>query len=76
MDTGDRARLVKYTASYAGETVDLDVEGWTTVWSRRGSFQVAGGAYPVRGLTTLVDELPEDDRPAVDVRRFRDELPT
>ncbi|SDF27811.1 hypothetical protein [Halorientalis regularis] len=73
-DTGDRATLTKVTATYPLDRGQLDVEGWIAVWSRGGSFRIAGGAYPTRGLATLLDGLPEDERPEIDPGRYRDDL--
>jgi hypothetical protein len=75
-DTGDRATLTKVTATYPLGEARLDVEGWLAVWSRGGSFRIAGGAYPTRGLDTLLADLPEDERPETDPGRYRDELLT
>jgi len=72
VDTGDRARLQKYTAVLPDPP--LDVEGWTAVWSRGGSFRIAGGAYPVRGLDRLLQGIPDGERPPTDPGGFRDEL--
>lgn len=43
VDTGERARLRKYTARY--EPDGLDVEGWTAVWVHGGEFLFSGGAF-------------------------------
>jgi hypothetical protein len=72
VETYDRARLVKYAASYPDPS--LEVEGWTGVWSHDGGFRVAGGAYPVEGLDSLLEEFPADERPPTDPVTFRDEL--
>lgn len=74
-DTGDRARLTKITATVpltGGDSVD--VEAWLAVWTRGGSFRIAGGAYPVRGLDALLDSLPADERPETNPGAYRDEL--
>jgi len=76
-ESGDRASLVKYTASYPFEdapTEELDIEGWLAVWSTGGSFRVAGGAYPTRGLEELLTDLDGDERPDTDPNDYRDEL--
>ncbi|RXK50393.1 hypothetical protein [Halorientalis pallida] len=73
-DTGDRATLTKVTAAYPLDGGRLDVEGWIAVWSRGGSFRIAGGAYPTRGLADLLDTLPEDGRPQIDPGNYRDDL--
>lgn len=73
-DTGDRARLVKYTASLPLDGGGLEVEGWLAVWATGGSFRVAGGAYPVAGLDALLADLPEDERPETAPGAFRDDL--
>lgn len=74
-DAGDRASLVKVTANYPFENAPtdvLDVEGWIAVWSTGGTFRIAGGAYPIRGLDALLEPL--DDRPETDPNAYRDEL--
>lgn len=80
-ETGDRARLTKVTATFPLADIDadagvdaLDIEGWLAVWTRRGSFRIAGGAYPVSGLTDLLTALPDEERPAIDPGQFRDDL--
>jgi len=78
-DGGDRARLTKFTATLPLDEVDdaaapLDVEGWLAVWSRRGTFRIAGGAYPVRGLDPLLADLAPEERPPTDPAAFREEL--
>jgi len=76
-ESGDRASLVKYTASYPFEnapTDALDVEGWLAVWSTGGSFRIAGGVYPTGGLDGLLAGLDEDERPPTDPNTYRDEL--
>lgn len=75
-DTGEKATLTKVTATYPLDGDPLDVEGWIAVWSRSGSFRIAGGAYPTRGLDGLLTELPEDERPGIGPGRYRDELLT
>jgi hypothetical protein len=77
--SGARARLRKYTATLPvrdveREPVPLDVEGWLAVWVHRGSFRVAGGAYPTCGLDELVATLSTAERPPTDPDSFRDEL--
>ena len=66
-DTGDRARLTNYTATYPvgtdGPVDALRVEGWLAVWTREGAFRVAGGAYPTAGLADLLasqEGIPTD----------------
>ncbi|MEF8975193.1 MAG: hypothetical protein V5A21_03070 [Halapricum sp.] len=74
-DSGDRASLVKVTANYPFENAPtdvLDVEGWIAVWSTGGTFRIAGGVYPIRGLDALLDPL--DDSPGTDPNAYRDEL--
>lgn len=82
---GDRARLTKFTARLdaarldrdgAGETATdpLRIEAWLAVWSTGGSFRIAGGAYPVSGLDSLLAGLPADERPPTDPRAYRSEL--
>jgi hypothetical protein len=73
-DTGDRATLTKVTASYPLDGARLDVEGWIAVWSRGGSFRIAGGVYPTRGLADLLDSLSDAERPEIDPGRYRDDL--
>jgi hypothetical protein len=76
VDTGERARLRKYTARFdpGGDRPELDVEGWTALWVRNGEFLLAGGAYPTRGLAELLDGVPEERRPDVSPSSFRNEL--
>jgi hypothetical protein len=64
VDTGERARLRKYTARYDPE--GIDVEGWTAVWVRGGDFLFSGGAFPTGGVGGATG--------GVDPRAFRDEL--
>lgn len=73
-DTGDRATLTKVTATYPLDVTELDVEGWIAVWSRGGSFRIAGGAYPVGGLEALLADCPADERPASGSGGYRDDL--
>lgn len=73
-DSGDRASLCKYTASYPLEGGTLDVEGWLAVWSTGGTFRIAGGAYPVRGLDTLLSDVPGAERPDIDPSDYRNDL--
>lgn len=75
VDTRDKARLRRYTASLplpdAGTT--LSVTGWVGVWHGDG-FRVAAGAYPDRPLSDVlgVDEpAPALERSA---RAYRDDL--
>jgi hypothetical protein len=57
-EDGQRAALTKYEADLSvaldEQSRTVDVEGWLAVWVRRGSFRVAGGAYPTRGLGPLL----------------------
>lgn len=74
---GTRSNLVKYTASYPLENhrIDaIDVEGWLAVWADGGTFRIAGGAYPVRGLDELLADLDPDERPETDPNAYREEL--
>jgi hypothetical protein len=65
VDTGERARLRKYTARYEPPSGDpMDVEGWTAVWVHDGEFRFAGGAFPTSSVPG----------PGGDPSRFRDEL--
>lgn len=76
-ETGDRARLTKITAQFPLDGRDagsLDIEGWLAVWVYRGSFRIAGGAYPTSGLTSLLTDIPDTERPVTDAGQFRDEL--
>jgi hypothetical protein len=71
-DEGDRAGLTKFSAEFAvtfdGGPREIAVEGWLAVWTRQGTFRVSGGAYPGRGLDSILgDESAEN-------RYFRDEL--
>lgn len=75
VDTGDRAQLVKYTATLARDAGEGDdgvgvgdgdgngwrvpVEAWLAVWLHDGGFRLAGGAYPAGGVA----DLPVDDGP-------------
>lgn len=77
--SGARARLRKYTATLPlrdieSEADSLDVEGWLAVWVHRGSFRVAGGAYPTAGLDELLATLSPGERPPTDPNSFRNEL--
>jgi hypothetical protein len=72
---GDRARLRKLTARLPlGDDRRIDVAAWIAVWTIRGEFRIAGGAYPVGGPDALFSSLPERERPPVDPERFREEL--
>jgi hypothetical protein len=85
-DTGDRARLTKYTARYAVERDhrkgdghrndgdddhDIAIEGWVAVWTRRGGFRIAGGAYPTQGFAALCESAGVDPG---DPNAYREEL--
>jgi len=77
--SGERARLRKFTAQLSlrdDGTVpaSVDLEGWLAVWVRRGSFRVAGGAFPTAGLTELVAVLSAAERSQTDPNAFRNEL--
>lgn len=61
-ESGDRARLTKYTARFDAGDLDARIEAWFGVWTRGNEFRVAGGAYPVSGL------------PEIDPAAYRDEL--
>lgn len=58
-EAGDRARLTKYTARYGverdGSAHRIDIEAWIAVWVHDGTFRLAGGAYPTRGLADLLE---------------------
>ncbi|EMA49048.1 MULTISPECIES: hypothetical protein [Halococcus] len=60
-ESGDRARLTKYTARHAIATSDYDgeiaIEAWLAVWIHEGSFRIAGGAYPKQGFDALLAVL-------------------
>lgn len=78
-ESGDRARLRKFSGylplSGAERVPDrIDIEGWLAVWVTDGTFRIAGGAYPVRGLDGLLEPLPAGERPPTDSEPFRDEL--
>ena len=76
-NSGDRASLVKFTATYPLEdtaTDALDIEGWLAVWSTGGSFRIAGGAYPIWGLEDLLADVPAEERPETSPQGYRDEL--
>ena len=73
--SGERLRLTKYTARYAvawGDGFDVDIEGWLGVWVRKGTFRLAGGAYPTRGFAELLTAVGED-APS-DPREYRGDL--
>ncbi|EMA38634.1 hypothetical protein [Halococcus hamelinensis] len=73
--SGERLRLTKYTARYAvewKERYDLDIEGWIGVWVRRGTFRLAGGAYPTRGFDELLAAV--DEEAPTDPREYRGDL--
>ncbi len=77
-DSGDRARLRKFTAElvlegYGGRPT-LGVEGWLAVWVTGGAFRIAGGAYPVSGLSELLEAVPADADLSADTGGFREEL--
>jgi hypothetical protein len=75
-ETGDRARLTRYTATHPlapdAPAETLRVEGWLAVWTRENAFRVAGGAYPTAGLAELVAdrETPAETDPST----FRSDL--
>ena len=54
-DTGDRARLRRFTGEYrptsrGEESADpVAAEGFLAVWTVNGRFRIAGGAYPTSG---------------------------
>mgnify|MGYP005852137881 CR=1 FL=1 len=78
-DSGDRARLRKFSGhlplSGAERAPDrIDIEGWLAVWVADGTFRIAGGAYPVRGLDELLESLPAAERSPTDPGAFREEL--
>ncbi|WP_267642418.1 hypothetical protein [Haloarchaeobius amylolyticus] len=57
LGSGSRARLHRYTARYPLSGDAVEVEGWLAVWSDGGSFALAGGAYPVAGLSELAPSV-------------------
>ena len=73
VDSGPRARLTDYRATYplrADEvSVDLRVRGFLAVWLD-GEFRIAGGAYPESGLEGLLAEADVDP----DGAAYREEL--
>lgn len=74
-ESRDRASLVKMTGSYPFDdapTDGLDIEGWLAVWSTDGSFRIAGGAYPIRGLDGLLSG--SGGQLDTDPNNYRDEL--
>ena len=75
-ETGPRARLTKYAATYplgADAPIELlRVEGWLAVWTHEGSFRVAGGAYPTMGLADLRPD--HEDAPRTDPTQLREAL--
>jgi hypothetical protein len=61
-DSGDRARLRRYTAELPLESVDqsLSITGWVGVWHADG-FRIAAGAYPDRPVGELLGvENPDE----------------
>lgn len=70
VDTGDRARLWKYTARYGSSVGPVDLEGWAALWVAGGEFLMAGGAYPTRGPGDASDALENAD---LDRGRYREE---
>jgi hypothetical protein len=75
-ETGDRARLTKYTAVYplgqATSAETLRVEGWLAVWTHNDAFRVAGGAYPTSGLSDLLED--QASPPETDPSKLRSDL--
>jgi hypothetical protein len=75
-ETGDRARLTRYTATYPlgsdAPAETLHVEGWLAVWTHKDAFRVAGGAYPTAGLTELL--AGRDSPPTTDPSELREDL--
>jgi hypothetical protein len=75
-ETGDRARLTKYTAIHPlapdAPAEHLRVEGWLAVWTRTDAFRVAGGAYPTAGLAELLAD--REASPETDPSTFRSDL--
>jgi hypothetical protein len=71
VDTGERARLRRYTATLddGDAGIQLDVAGWLGVWTHDG-FRVAGGAYPATPLGALL----HSDEVGPDPNECRDEL--
>lgn len=75
METGDRARLINYTAAYPlrdAPAETIHIEGWLAVWIHEGTFRVAGGAYPTTGLTDLL--AGQKSSPETDPSTFRSDL--
>lgn len=63
VDTGDRARLRRYTATLDIEGVDgedhaLNTVGLLAVWTVDGEFRLAGGAYPRQSIAAVFDGDP------------------
>ncbi|MFB6082889.1 MAG: hypothetical protein ABEJ94_01425 [Halorientalis sp.] len=74
VETGDRASLQAYEATIETSVVDVPVEGYLAVWSNRGEFRLAGGAYPAASLSDLLGiSIPSID---IDPDSFREELLT
>lgn len=75
-ETGDRARLTRYDATYPlGRDAPADalqVEGWLAVWTTENAFRVAGGAYPTAGIDGFLAD--REDAPAIDPAGFREDL--
>lgn len=75
-ESGNRARLTKFTADYRverdGNSLTLPTEGWVAVWADGSEFRLAGGAYP----TTFETALTEDERQSLDSTpsTYRNEL--
>ncbi|EJN58723.1 hypothetical protein [Halogranum rubrum] len=79
-ESGNRARLTKFTADYPverggdgdGDVSRLPTEGWLAVWADGSEFRLAGGAYP----TAFGGVLTDDERSALGVNpaAYRNEL--
>lgn len=72
----ERARLSSFRARFQlstdEEAVELDVAGHLAVWLSAGTFRIAGGAYPDRGLERFGVETAEFRRELLELIRAVD----
>ncbi|MFC4357860.1 hypothetical protein ACFO0N_07850 [Halobium salinum] len=68
----------RFTATHVvergGERTPVRVEAWLTVAVERGSFRLAGGAYPARDFDQVFTDAERAPLPSLDAERFRREL--
>jgi hypothetical protein len=80
VDTGDRARLRRYSARLALDDAPADgprtlpTAGLLAVWHVDGEFRLAGGAYPARSLAAVLDLDTDDERLTASPEHLRDDL--